>query len=199
VIHDAHAVLKILRRALARGQTVEIDGWGTFRGTNGTYEFVPESRVSVFVAYVKEDLPLARRLRDALSDAGFAPWIDKDQLLAGQNWPRAIERAIDHCDAFVACLSPRSLAKRGQFQSELRYALDCANRMPLEESFLVPVRFEACDVPASIAKHVQYVDLFPDFDRGFRQLARALRKQKPRLTMPVDLGPRPQCTGPTRD
>lgn len=188
-MHDTAAVLKLLRRALERGQTVEIEGWGTFRGAaGGHYEFAPESRISIFLAYVEEDLAAARHLRDALSDAGFAPWIDKDQLLAGQNWPRAIERAIDLSDAFIACLSPRSLAKRGQFQSELRYALDCANRMPLGETFLLPVRFEACAVPPTISKHVQYVDLFPDFDRGFRQLVRALRKKKPRLTAPVDLG-----------
>jgi hypothetical protein len=60
--------------------------------------------------------------------------------------------------------------------------------MPLEETFLLPVRFEACNVPQVIAKQVQYVDLFPDFDRGFRQLVRALRKKKPKLSMPVDLG-----------
>ncbi len=120
----------------------------------------------MFIAYVEEDLVHARRLRDMLTDARFAPWIDKDQLLVGQNWPRAIERAIDLSDAFVACMSSRSLAKRGQFQSELRYALDCADRMPLEESFLLPVRFDACSVPMQIARQVQYVDLFPTLSGG---------------------------------
>jgi hypothetical protein len=186
---DASAVLKLLRRALDRGQPVEIDGLGTFRtGPEGGYEFVPEPRLNVFIAYVEEDLVYARQLGDALSQAGYAPWLDKDQLLAGQNWPRAIERAIDLSDTFVACLSSRSLAKRGQFQSELRYALDCADRMPLDETFLLPVRFDACAVPTGIARQVQYVDLFPDFERGFRQLARALRKKKPRASAPISLG-----------
>jgi hypothetical protein len=181
-------VLTLLRRALDRGQTVEIEGLGTFRGSaDGGYEFLPESRVSVFIAYVEEDLVHARRLRDALTDAGYLPWLDKDQLLVGQNWPRSIERAIDLSDAVVACLSSRSLAKRGQFQSELRYALDCANRMPLDETFLLPARFDACAVPAQIARHIQYVDLFPDFERGFRQLLRSLKKRKPKLSVPVRL------------
>lgn len=191
--NDTDEVLKLLRRALDRGQAVELEGLGVFRaGSEGGYEFVPESRLNVFIAYVEEDLVEARRLRDALTDAGYAPWLDKDQLLAGQNWPRAIERAIDLSDAFVACLSSRSLAKRGQFQCELRYALDCANRMPLEETFLLPARFDACNVPPGLAKQVQYVDLFPDFDRGFRQLLRSLRKKKPRLTGAMALGPHPQ-------
>lgn len=186
MIHDE--VLTLLRKALDRGREVEIEGLGTFRRSkDGGYEFVPETRVSVFIAYVEEDLAYARRLRDALSDAGYLPWLDKDQLLVGQNWPRAIERAIDLSDAFVACLSSRSLAKRGQFQSELRYALDCANRMPLEEMFLLPARFDACPVPAQIAGQIQYVDLFPDFDRGFRQLLRSLKKRKPKIPTPVKL------------
>jgi hypothetical protein len=182
------AVLPLLRRALDHGHAVEIEGLGTFRATaDDGYEFLPESRLSVFIAYVREDLVDARRLRDALTDAGYLPWLDKDQLLVGQNWPRAIERAIDLSDAFVACLSSRSLAKRGQFQSELRYALDCVNRMPFEELFLLPARFDACAVPAQIAKDIQYVDLFPDFDRGFRQLLRSLKKRKPKLSAPVRL------------
>lgn len=180
-------VLRVLRRALDRGQPVEIDGLGVFRRGEEGYEFVPERRANVFIAYVEEDLELARRLRDALEGAGFASWLDKDQLLAGQNWPRAIERAIDEADAFVACLSARSLAKKGQFQCELRYALDCAHRMPLDEAFVMPVRFEECRVPHNLVKQVQYVDLFPDFDRGFRQLVRALKRRKPRLQGTISL------------
>jgi len=170
-------ILEIVRRCLEIGQSVEIDGLGTFRaGAQGGYEFTAESRPQVFIAYVQEDLALARRLCEELAAAGCAPWLDKDQLLAGQNWPRAIERAIDISDAFVACFSERSLAKRGQFQSELRYALDCARRRPLESVFFVPVRFEECAVPLRIAEQVQYVDLFPDWKRGVRQVVRAVHR-----------------------
>jgi hypothetical protein len=173
-------ILAIVRRALDRGQTVEIDGLGTFRPTHHGhergYDLIPETRPRVFVAYVQEDLPLARRLRDGIAAAGCAAWLDKDKLLPGQNWVRAIRRAVELSDAFVACFSQRSIAKRGQFQDELRWALQCAQRMPLEETFLVPVRFEPCEVPQRIAEQVQYVDLFPDWDAGVKKLIRALKK-----------------------
>ena len=85
-------------------------------------------------------------------------------------------RAIDVSDAFVACFSPRSILKRGQFQSELRYALDCARKRPLQESveaaFVIPLRFEECAVPRRISDQVQYVDLFPHWDHGVRRIAR---------------------------
>jgi hypothetical protein len=180
-------ILEIVRRCLEIGQAVEIDGLGTFRAAPaGGYTFEPESRPLVFIAYVEEDLALARRLCDDLAAAGCAPWLDKDQLLAGQNWPRAIERAIDISDVFLPCFSPRSLAKRGQFQCELQYALDCARRRPLEDVFLMPVRFQACVVPRRIAEQVQYVDLFPDWKRGVERVVQAIghaakRRARPEL------------------
>jgi TIR domain len=185
-VNRAERILPILRGALDRGMTVEIEGLGVFRKFSGRYTFDAQTRPQVFIAYAVEDLRLARRLCKALERAGCSPWLDKDKLLPGQNWPRAIERAIEISDAFVACFSPRSTVKRGQFQSELRYALDCARRRPLEDSFLIPVRLEYCAVPRRVAEQIQYVDLFPDWQRGVRKLLRAVartarHKQAPRL------------------
>ena len=170
-------MLDIVRRSLERGHSVEIDGLGRFRrGADGAYRFDAQVQPQVFVAYVEEDLAQARRLCLGLAQAGMRPWLDKDKLLPGQNWPRSIERAISNSDAFVACFSPRSIAKRGQFQSELRFALDCARRLPLGTTFLVPVRFEECLVPRRISDQVQYVDLHPDWDAGLRRVVGSVRR-----------------------
>ena len=177
-------IVSILRRSLDRGLRVEIEGLGAFqRGPRG-YTFEAQVKPQVFVAYVAEDLELARRLCESLAAAGCSPWLDKDKLLPGQNWPRAIERAIEISDAFIACFSSRSVVKRGQFQSELRHAWDCARRLPLESVFLVPVRFERCEVPRIISDRVQYVDLFPDWDKGVRRVARAVRRAARRRETP---------------
>lgn len=177
-MNQTKRILKIVRRALERGQTVEIDGLGTFgiRGTaaGGGYEFRPQTKPRVFIAYVEEDIALARRLRDGIAEAEVSPWMDKDNLLPGQDWPRAIRRAIEISDAFLACFSTRSIAKRGPFQSELRWALRCARRMPLDESFVIPVRFDPCRIPRQIQERSQYVDLFPDWDAGVKQVVKAL-------------------------
>jgi hypothetical protein len=179
-------IVKVLRRSLERGRSVEVEGLGVFRAASRRgYRFVPEARPRVFIAYVQEDLTLARKLCDGLKASGCAPWLDKDQLLAGQNWPRAIERAIGISDAFVACFSRLSVVKRGQFQCELRYALDCACGRPLEDLFLIPVRFEPCEVPRRIADHTQYVDLFPDWERGMNRVIRSARKAAGRHQPPI--------------
>ncbi len=170
------AIVEIVRKSLEAGQAVEIEGLGTFRAASNGYRFEPETQPTVFLAYAAEDLIPVRRLCDALRTAGCTPWLDKDRLLPGQNWTRAIERAIADADAFVACFSPRSVSKRGMFQAELRHALACAERRPLDDVFLLPVRLERCAVPAEIVQKVQYVDLFPDWERGVKRLTRSIRR-----------------------
>ena len=169
----AHLVL----RSLAQGKVVEIDGLGTFfpdrqRGVR----FEPRA-AQVFLAYVREDLAAVEQLYDALEQAGFRSWMDVRNLVAGQNWPRAIERAIESSDYFIACFSRNSVTKWGGFQAEIRYALDCARRVPLDEIFVVPVRLDDCRIPRSIQRELQYVDLFPDWDRGLARLVGTMRRR----------------------
>ncbi len=68
------AVLEVLRRSLEEGHTVEIEGLGTFRrAADRRYHFAAQSRPQVFVAYVAEDLALARRVCAALRAANCSP------------------------------------------------------------------------------------------------------------------------------
>jgi len=176
--HDSEQVAVILRECLEEGSTIEINGLGVFRpGNRGGFEFESRRTKRVFIAYADEDLPTALRLFQKLEKHGYEPWLDKKRLLPGQNWPRAIERAISISDYFVACFSTLACAKRGMFHSELRYALDCASCLPLDEVFFIPVRIEECQVPSRITRCIQYVDLFPDFDEGFQNIVNAMEKK----------------------
>jgi hypothetical protein len=170
------AIFEIVRKSLEAGQAVEIEGLGRFWSSAQGYRFDPETQPTVFVAYAVEDLAVVRQLSDALRAKGCSPWIDKDRLMPGQNWTQAIERAIADSDAFVACFSRQSVSKRGMFQSELRHALECAQLRPLDDVFLLPVRLEPCAVPHRIADQMQYVDLFPDWERGVKRLVRSIRR-----------------------
>lgn len=168
----------IVRRSLDQGARVEIAELGTFLpGRNRSFRFVAQTKPRVFIAYVEEDLRTAKRLYEIFNKRGFCPWLDKKQLMPGQNWPRAIESAIQTSDFFVACFSRRSTSKRGSFHSELRYALSCAAKIPLDEIFFIPLRLDECVVPPRIANRVQYIDLFPDWDAGVKNIIRVMREQ----------------------
>ena len=169
---------QVVIRGIAAGKTIEIDGLGVFYPDPVSgLRFEPRDLPQVFIAYGKEDIAAAAQIYDALEAAGFGPWLDNRKLLPGQNWPRAIESAIEDSDFFIACFSTHSVRKKGGFQAEIRYALDCARRVPLDEIFLVPVRLNECAVPRSIQTELQYLDLFPDWQRGIHKLIGMMRRE----------------------
>jgi formylglycine-generating enzyme required for sulfatase activity len=61
----------------------------------------------VFISYSKKDRSYARKLADALLNQGFDVWFDA-KIDYGENWERAIFKAIDGCGAFVVIMSPDS-------------------------------------------------------------------------------------------
>jgi TIR domain-containing protein len=172
-------VARIVREALEKGIDVEIDGLGTFLpGREDGFRFIAQMKPRVFIAYVEEDLRAANKLYDVFEQNNFRPWLDKKKLMPGQNWPRAIETSIQTSDFFVACFSQRSSWKRGGFHSELRFALACAARVPLDEIFFIPVRLNECIVPGGISKDLHYVDLFPDWTAGVDKVVNIMKTQQ---------------------
>ncbi len=171
------AVTDLIARCLREGSSIEIDGLGKFELQNDDVVFKPSNRIRVFLAYAQEDRRMVQTLYDELQNAGFEPWMDTAKLLPGQNWPRAIQRAIEVSDFVLINFSHRSVEKRGHFQAELRYALDLAKRVPLEDIFLVPVRLSDCEIPREISERTQYIDLFPDHQAGIQTLARMMTAQ----------------------
>lgn len=176
-LRDSLAAL--LDQQLAHGEPLFLEGIGVVtRGSDGVIHLEPCLRPRVFLAYVTEDLGKVRPIFRFLKQQGFEPWMDVECLLPGQNWPRAIERAIENADFVVPCFSQVAAAKHGFFQAELRYALDCATMQPLDDTYLVPVRLDKCPIPRTIQKRTQYVDLFPDATLGMRKLQRTLRSKQ---------------------
>lgn len=169
---------RMLRRCLAEGRAVHVERLGTFRPLpKGGFAFEADSKPRVFLAYAAEDAPRVEPVYEHLERAGFAPWMDRRKLLPGQNWPRAIEGAIETADFFVGCFSRNSVRKRGNFQGELRYALECARMAPVDDVFLIPVRLDDCRLPEEIRKRWHYVDLFPCFEEGARKLVQIIRRE----------------------
>ncbi len=176
---SAEDLALLICQSLRNSNRVEIDGLGVFcRDASGQISFERPFRTRVFIAYALEDADTAQRLYDDLEASGFDPWMDRRKLLPGQNWPQRIREAIEGADFFLACYSRNSAGKRGGFQAEVRFALDCANRVPLDDVYLIPIRLDSCRMPARITWETQYVDLFPDWDTGFERLIRIIQKQR---------------------
>ncbi len=130
--------------------------------------------MKVFISYAREDIETAKKLYHDLKRAGISPWMDKQDLLPGQNWRVMISKAIQESKYFLAVLSSYSLTKRGFVQKELKMALDILDEFPAEDIFLIPIRIEDCNPEDEKLKYLHWADFFPSYEDGLSQILRVL-------------------------
>ena len=76
-----------------------------------------------FISYSHQDQAFAIRLAEALPSRGISPWLDRDEINAGDRWSTSIQNGLDACDALIVILTPHSMAS-GHVEDEWQYALD---------------------------------------------------------------------------
>ncbi|HBG17883.1 MAG TPA: hypothetical protein DDY32_00985 [Desulfobulbaceae bacterium] len=129
---------------------------------------------SVFICYSREDKAHALRLAADLQSRGARVWIDALEIVPGQKWQRAIERAISTCRFFVALMSYHSVDKNGYVQKELNLALSLLERHPPDDIFVIPARLEDCHPRHPQLADLQWADLFDSWDKAVAGIARSL-------------------------
>jgi hypothetical protein len=135
--------------------------------------------VKVFISYAHEDITAAMKLYEKLKCiSGVEPWLDKKCLTPGIRWKPAIRKAIRESRFFVALLSEHSIVKKGFFQKELSDALEILNEFPEDQTYLIPVRLEACNPPSERLREIQFVDFFPDWKEGLTKVLKVIKETK---------------------
>jgi hypothetical protein len=160
-------------------------------GSSGT-SLAPElgvagslSRGHAFISYVREDSGEVDELQRMLEDAGVPVWHDTASLWPGEDWRAKIRGAISR-DAlvFIACFSSHSIARRKSYQNEeLLLAIDQLRRRSPDDPWLIPVRFDDCDIPdfelgaGRTLTSIQRADLFgPNRDMTARRLVETIQR-----------------------
>jgi hypothetical protein len=133
----------------------------------------------IFLSYAREDEDKVKELYQRLSDAGFEPWMDKNDILPGEIWKSRIPQAIRESDFFLACLSGNSVNKRGWIQREIKDALDIWQEKLDSDIYLIPARLEDCEIPERLGDF-QWVDLFEE--DGWTRLVKAIQVGTERQT-----------------
>jgi hypothetical protein len=103
--------------------------------------------VKVFLSYASEDEPAAEKFYDQLHQDGLSPWMAKRDIHPGEDWERAIWRAVREAAFVLVCLSKSAEAKRGFLQKEIKQALEIWKEKLEDDIYLIPVKFEDCSVP----------------------------------------------------
>jgi TIR domain len=115
--------------------------------------------VQIFLSYARQDREKVDELYQRLSEAGYKPWMDTKDILPGENFRLAIEKAIQSADFFVPCLSGNSVDRRGFIQREMKQAVDLWKEKLNDDIYVIPVRFEECGTPDDIHSF-QWLNLF---------------------------------------
>jgi len=147
-----------------------------------------------FVSYSRKDSDFVLRYAGNLK-GDFDLWLDQGDIQhlkeGDANWDKAINDAILDCSHFLIILSPQSVQSR-EVLGELRLALD-------ENKIIVPVLYQACDVPRQL-RRLQYID-FVTRGKGpedFSLINQTLRRLKGQEILPLD-GPPFQIPAPPGD
>ena len=127
-------------------------------------------RLGVFLCHASKDKSAVRDLYKRLHTDGFAPWLDEEDLLLGQEWEPEITQAMSAAYVVVVCLSTQSTIS-GLVRKEIKFTLDVADKQPEGTIFIVPARLEECDVPERLRRW-HWVDLF--VENGYELLLRSL-------------------------
>jgi hypothetical protein len=125
----------------------------------------------VFLCHSSTDKPAVRELYQRLKADGFAPWLDEEDLLPGQDWQREIPKAVRNSDIVIVCLSPSSINKAGYVQKEIKFALDVADEQPEDYIYIIPLRLVECAVPERL-RRLHWVNMFEQ--NGYTKLVRSL-------------------------
>jgi hypothetical protein len=125
----------------------------------------------VFLSYSRDDASMVDRVARDLEHQGFLVWMDRQNLIPGQEWLSQINRAISEADFMIAFLSESVLRSKGVWHEYIR-AFD--HQAKTGGTRLIPVRLDEIDLQRSLAR-IQYADFTKSYFDGMQQLLRALK------------------------
>ena len=145
----------------------------------------------VFISHSSQDKPMVERLARALQQEGLKPWFDKWDLVPGDRWQEALERAILDTPALLVCYGPSG---SGPWQAEeVRAFVDRAVKDPSRR--VIPAWLPDCpenlEVPLFL-RGFHAMDLRGSWDGGvIKGLAHAILDGRPLPPGPISTIPCP--------
>ena len=138
----------------------------------------------VFISYVREDSRQAEMLHRVLEEAGIAVWRDLRDVWPGQDWRAEITKTITgQALVFLACFSSASARRVVSYQNEeLTLAIDQLRLRRPNDPWLIPVRFDDCEIPhrdiggGRTLASIQRADLFGEsYEANISRLISTIR------------------------
>jgi hypothetical protein len=145
----------------------------------------------VFLSYAREDIVFAQKLCNDLRHNGISVWFDETELQVGENWKTTIREKISISKFFLALISSSSINKKGFVQKEIEQAISVQKDKYIDDIFILPIRIDDCKISYPEFSSINYVDMFPDYDKSLNNLVQTIWKPKSQTNLEIvgfDLG-----------
>ncbi len=126
----------------------------------------------IFISYAREDAVRVKRCQQKLRDAGYATWMDKINLHAGQDWEKEIKDSLKSSDVVIFFISRNTNRNDRYFQRELIYVLEIKKEYGIKP-VVVPACLDDCSVPAGL-EQFQKINIFKK--GGWERLLEDIKK-----------------------
>jgi hypothetical protein len=122
-------------------------------------------RTVCFISYSRREADFAARLAVDLRANKVRTWRDAENIPAGINWDREIEKAVNECTHLLLIATPHSVAS-DNVMDEVGLALN-------KKKAVIPVMVETCDLPLRVHR-AQWVDFRESYEQGLAALLEEL-------------------------
>ncbi|MDN4633156.1 TIR domain-containing protein [Sphingomonas sp. PsM26] len=139
-----------------------------------------DEKALIFLSYASPDYDRVHEYFAALTSDGLDPWLDKEKLVAGQNWDFEIKRALARAVIIVVFLSENSVSRRGYVQREIKIALGQSEAKLHDDIYLIPVMLDEVIIPPQL-QDIQVIGA--STEDSYKQLSRAIDAQLKRLDL----------------
>lgn len=136
----------------------------------------------VFISYLKENREQAKKLKISLEAVGIKAWLDRDELLPGQNWKEEIRVAITNGKHFIILFSKEYDQRNTTYlEEELNLAIDELQRRKANTSWFIPVVLDKdINIPnrriggGRMLNDIQRLDLSENWEENVQKLAKTI-------------------------
>ncbi|TFH42292.1 MAG: TIR domain-containing protein [ANME-2 cluster archaeon] len=106
------------------------------------------STKKVFVLYVKDNCNEINKICDEFRSNNIEYWLDRDDIVPGKIWEKAIKDAIKNGAYFLACFS-REYEKRNEtyMNEEILVDIEVLRSKPHNSGWMIPIKLSKCDIP----------------------------------------------------
>ena len=148
----------------------------------------------VFLCHNSKDKPFVRKIEQKLRDQGILPWIDEQNVLAGDRFPKKLEQAIDQAPVMAVLLGPHGLGRwqEQEYFAALMRSIEDRNVQGRPGLRLIPVLLPGVkrkpEMPAFM-RSLDYIDLRKkgtDDREQIRRLVAAIMGESRQMTFPLD-------------